>query len=275
MDAGFGAELPAEIAMMFGIVAFVGEHGADPRHDGKSGQEQPLEHQSVIDVRRGGHAGDGHAVTHSRDVVFGAPFAPVSWIGPSQVTAPLGPHRAGIEDQGRIAPQHADQDGMNLRQYTGARPLLEMAAQGRTADPARGGLQTAPRCAFPEKLPQSGQHSNCRRSGMAATPLLRWRAEIDDRRDQVQKPEVQCLLPCLKLQTWSSLIDNAPPSCCTTTVPLNRPATAPSTLSISGNRLLSPCRTKTKSAGLAPSCIIRVSWAATLVLVRSHDPGGW
>src|SRR3954447_1575812 len=31
VDARFGAELPAEIAMMLGIVAFVGEHGPDPR----------------------------------------------------------------------------------------------------------------------------------------------------------------------------------------------------------------------------------------------------
>ena len=115
---------------------------------------------------------------------------------------------------------------------------LEMAAHGRTADLAGGGLQTAPRRALPEKLPQRGQHPNCRRSGMTATPLLGWRTEIHDRRDQVQEPEVQSFLPCLKLQIWSSLIDNAPRSGCTTTVPLNRSATAPSTLSISGNRLL-------------------------------------
>src|SRR4051794_18009236 len=84
MDAGFGAELPAEIAMMLGIVAFVGEHGPDPRHDGEGGQEQPLEHQSVVDVGCGGRTGDGHAV--ARDVVLGAPFAPVSWVGPGQIT---------------------------------------------------------------------------------------------------------------------------------------------------------------------------------------------
>jgi hypothetical protein len=145
---------------------------------------------------------------------------------------------------------------MNLRQQPDARPLLEMAAQGRTADPAGGGLQAAPRRAFPEELPQSSQHSNCRRSGMAATsqptavlrtakgPLLRGRTEVDDRRDQVQKPDPKGseakskALPCLKLQTWSSLIDNALRSGCTTTGPSNRLATAPSTLSISGNRLL-------------------------------------
>jgi len=92
MDAGFGAELPAEIAMMFGIVALVGEHGPDPRHDGEGGQEQPLEHQSVVDVGRRGRAGDGHTVAPGRDVVLGAPLASVSRIGPGQITAPLGPH---------------------------------------------------------------------------------------------------------------------------------------------------------------------------------------
>src|SRR5688572_14404187 len=51
-------------------------------------------------------------------------LGPVSRIGPGQIATPLGPHRAGIEDQGRIAPQHADQDGMNLRQQANRRPLL-------------------------------------------------------------------------------------------------------------------------------------------------------
>src|SRR4051812_35492737 len=69
--------------MMLGIVAFVGEHGPDPRHDGEGGQEQPLEHQSVVDVGCGGRTGDGHAV--AGDVVLGAPLAPVSWVGPGQV----------------------------------------------------------------------------------------------------------------------------------------------------------------------------------------------
>src|SRR4051812_25196914 len=101
VDARFGAELPAEIAMMLGIVAFVGEHGPDPRHDGEGGQEQPLEHQSVVDVGCGGRTGDGHAVARdvvtgdghavAGDVVLGAPLAPVSWVGPGQITTALGP----------------------------------------------------------------------------------------------------------------------------------------------------------------------------------------
>src|SRR4051812_21764160 len=79
--------------------------------------------------------------------------------------------------------------GMNLRQQADLRPLLEMAAQGRAADLVSGRFQTAPRRAFPEKLPQGGQHPNRRRSGMAATLLRRGRAEIDNCRDEVQKPD--------------------------------------------------------------------------------------
>ena len=212
MDAGFGAELPAEIAMMLGIVAFIGEHGPDPRHDGEGGQEQPLEHQSVIDVGCGGRTGDRHAVAHGRDMVLGASLASISRIGASQIATALGPHRASIEDQGRVAAQHADQDGMNLRQHTDARPLLQMAAQGRTADLAGARRQAAPRRAFPEELSQRGHHPNRCRSGMTTTSLLRWRAEIDDCRDQVQISEIHCFLPCLTRQTWSFQIDNAPVS---------------------------------------------------------------
>jgi hypothetical protein len=70
-------------------------------------------------------------------------LASVGRIGAGQITAPLGPHRAAVEDQGRIAAQHADQHGMDLRQQADARPLLQMAAQGRTADLPRGILPSS------------------------------------------------------------------------------------------------------------------------------------
>src|SRR4051812_17634776 len=152
---------------------------------------------------------------------------------------------------------------MNLRQYTGARPLLQMAAQGRTADLISGRFQTAPRRALSEKLTQGGQHPNRRRSGMAATLLRRGRAEIDNCRDEVQKPKIQHLLPCLTPQTWSFQTDNAPHQGCITAIPSNPSARDPTTHGISGNCLLSPCRTMTKSAGLAPSCIIRARLGGT------------
>src|SRR4051812_32397219 len=127
---------------------------------------------------------------------------------------------------------------MNLRQYTGARPLLQMAAQGRTADLISGRFQTAPRRALSEKLTQGGQHPNRRRSGMAATLLRRGRAEIDNCRDEVQKPKIQHLLPCLTPQTWSFQTDNAPHQGCITAIPSNPSARDPTTHGISGNCLL-------------------------------------
>src|SRR3954451_13236813 len=78
---------------------------------------------------------------------------------------------------------------MNLRQQADARPLLQMPAQGRAADLISGRFQTAPWRALSEKLTQGRQHPNRRRSGMAATLLRRGRAEIDNCRDEVQKPK--------------------------------------------------------------------------------------
>jgi hypothetical protein len=60
-------------------------------------------------------------------VVLGAPFASVGRI--KQITTPLGAHRAGVEDQGRIAAQHADQHAMDLRQHADTHQLLQMAAK--------------------------------------------------------------------------------------------------------------------------------------------------
>src|SRR3954452_14935060 len=96
VDARFGAELPAEIAMMLGIVAFVGEHGPDPRHDGEGGQEQPLEHQSVIDVRRGGRKATG---TPSPAMGYLVPRLPRS-VGLGPVRSP--PRLARTEHVSRI-----------------------------------------------------------------------------------------------------------------------------------------------------------------------------
>src|SRR4051812_37632637 len=134
----------------------------------------------------------------------------VGRIGSGQITAPLGPHRAGVEDQRRIAAQHADQDGMNLRQYTGARPLLQMAAQGRTADLISGRFQTAPRRALSEKLTQGGQHPNRRRSGMAATLLGGGREKINNCRDELKNQKTHPLPPCLPPQTCSLQPNNPP-----------------------------------------------------------------
>ncbi len=47
--------------MVLGIIPLVGEHGADAGHDRECRQEQPVEDQRVVDVGRGGGAGDRNA----------------------------------------------------------------------------------------------------------------------------------------------------------------------------------------------------------------------
>jgi hypothetical protein len=59
VDAGFGAEAAAEVAMRFGVIPFVREHGADAGHNGEGGQEQALEDEGVVDVGGCRNAGDG------------------------------------------------------------------------------------------------------------------------------------------------------------------------------------------------------------------------
>src|ERR1700761_1332065 len=50
MDVRLGAKAAAEVAMMLGVIAVVGEHRADPGHDRKGGQEQALEDERVVTV---------------------------------------------------------------------------------------------------------------------------------------------------------------------------------------------------------------------------------
>ena len=54
-------EAAAQFAMVFGVVFFIREHGADAGHNREGGQEQPLEDKRVVDICRGGNAGDWHA----------------------------------------------------------------------------------------------------------------------------------------------------------------------------------------------------------------------
>jgi len=105
-------------------------------------------------------------------------------------------------------------------------------------------LNTLPWRALSEKLTQGRQHPNRRRSGMAATLLRRGRAEIDNCRDEVQKPKIQHLLPCLTPQTWSFQTDNAPHQCCITAIPSNPSARDPTTHGISGNCLLAAMKVR-------------------------------
>jgi hypothetical protein len=80
-------------------------------------------------VGRGRRAGDRNAVPGDRDVILTAPLGAVRGIGPGEVAATLGSHRAAVQDQVGMAPQHADQHGVNLRQQLGLRPTRQEAAE--------------------------------------------------------------------------------------------------------------------------------------------------
>jgi hypothetical protein len=61
-----------------------------------------------------------------------------------EAAAALGPHRAAIQDQVRMAAQHADQQGVRLRQQARPRPARHVAAQCRAARLVRSRGQATP-----------------------------------------------------------------------------------------------------------------------------------
>ena len=82
MDVRLDAEI-AEGTVAFGIISFAGQHDADADYDGKGGQEQALEQDSVVHVRRGRYAYDGDAIPVRRDVACRVVPAAVSGIDPA------------------------------------------------------------------------------------------------------------------------------------------------------------------------------------------------
>ena len=97
--------------MMFGVIAFVGEHGLDAGHDSEGGEKQVLEDERVVDVGRGHGAGHWHAIPGT--------WCP-AWPGLSGWTraraATLGAHGTAVQDQVGVTAQHADQHGMDAGQ---------------------------------------------------------------------------------------------------------------------------------------------------------------
>src|SRR3954451_21428820 len=154
VDARLVPKGAAQLAMMFSVVAFVGEYGANPSHDREGGQEQPLEDKRVIDIGRRREAGDWHAVPIGGDVVFGASLGPIGRIGTGQIATALGAHRTGIEDQVWMATQHGGQQRVYLRQQSRFGPARQNPAQGRSTGLIRGGPQTAPGRPLTQKAPQ-------------------------------------------------------------------------------------------------------------------------
>src|SRR3954447_14110340 len=62
VNVRLGAELAAEVAVVFGVIALVGEDRADASHDREGRQEQALEDERVIDIGCGDGAGHRNAV---------------------------------------------------------------------------------------------------------------------------------------------------------------------------------------------------------------------
>src|SRR4051812_22313303 len=100
-------------------------------------------------------------------------------------------------------PQHADQQGVHLRQHTRLGPACEPPPQGRAARLRRCRGQTAPGCALAQEAPQSRQHPDCLGRRMAAAVLPGWIAHLNHCRDHAQNPAVQGCPPCLTRQTWA------------------------------------------------------------------------
>ena len=94
---------------------------------------------------------------------------------------------------------------MDLRQQADPRPPLQVTTQGRAADLASRRAQAAPGRALAQELPQGRNPSDDLGRRVAASTLATWRADLNDRGDQVQDPEIQSLLPCLKTSDMGSI----------------------------------------------------------------------
>src|SRR3954452_4647454 len=189
--------------MRLGVVAFIGEHGSDASHNREGGQEQPLEDERIVDVRRCGETGHRHAITVHGDMILGSPLAAVGRVRTGEIAPTLGPHRTAVEDQVWMATQHADQQSLYFCQQARPAPACQTAAQGRAADLIRGGPQAAPGRALAQKAPQGSQYPDRRRGRVAASTTTRALAGLDDRGDEIEEPEIQCCCPWLMLQTWA------------------------------------------------------------------------
>src|SRR4051812_402986 len=84
---------------------------------------------------------------------------------------------------------------MHLGQYRILCPVGQEPPQGRAADLLDRRTQTAPRQAFTQKPAQGGNHAHERAARMARSAFRWWFAGHDQFRNQVQKSEVQHVLP--------------------------------------------------------------------------------
>ena len=189
--------------MGLGVVALVGEYGPDARHDGESGQKQPLEDERVVDIGGRGHAGDRDAGPVHGDMILGAPLGTIRRVWAGKVAPALGAHRAGVQDQVGVAAQHADQHGMDLCQHAGLGPMPQASAQGRATGLGGRGGQAAPRRALAQEPAQGRQHADGCGGRVTAPAMTRPPTRVDHRRNEMQNPDVQGRCPYLSLQTWA------------------------------------------------------------------------
>ena len=172
VDPRRDTEEAAQIAMVLSVVPFVGEHGADPGHNREGGQEQALEDERIVNIGGGGHARNRHAASIYCDVVFGPPLGTVGRIGPGEIPCAFGAHRATVQDQVGVAPQHANQQGVHLGQHTRLGPACQPSPQGRTAGLRRCRGQAAPGRALAQEAPQGPQHPHRLGRRVTASPVV-------------------------------------------------------------------------------------------------------
>ena len=90
VDLGRDPEEAAQIAMMLGVVALIGEHRPDAGHHRVGSQEQPLEDERVIDIGGGCHTRNRHAVSIHRNIVLRAPLGAVGGVGSREIPGAFG-----------------------------------------------------------------------------------------------------------------------------------------------------------------------------------------
>jgi hypothetical protein len=106
---------------------------------------------SIVDVGGRGDSRQGQPVGIDSDVVLGTRLAAIGRVRPDEITAPFGANAATVHDDVarsadhvRSAPDHLDQAGMDLVQYTGRRPRCQTAAQGGPGNTTRSSPKFAP-----------------------------------------------------------------------------------------------------------------------------------
>src|SRR3954466_12211210 len=142
-------------------------------------------------------------------LILRAPLGPVRRIGPGEIAPAFGAHRAAIQDQVGVAPQHANQQGVHLGQHPRLGPACEPPPQGRAAGLVPCRAQAAPGCALAQEAPQGRQHPDRVGGWMTTATLSGWIAHLNHGRDHAQGPAVQGCPPCLTCQAWTWAPDAA------------------------------------------------------------------